>query len=617
MRASLVAIAGPLQGSVFPLQNELSIGRSPENTVVVEDAALSRRHFTITERDGRFELRDAASRNGTRVNGVPVAAKFLEPQDEIRAGRSVFLFVVESDTSIVPPGRGPDLNVEKTVLLSRADALYARPEPALAQAPDMARTTRDLTTLLRIASVVPEKRGADGLFQAILELSDRAVPARASAVLLISSADDVEVASERCGSGQAEGGMFHRSLIDRAISDRIGVLGDTALVVPVVARERVSALLYFDGPERGAFDRHHLELAMGIANIVAGSVESALEAQRLERENRRLRAEINIEHDMVGSAPAMRQVFNFIARAAPADSTVLLRGESGTGKELVARAIHRNSARASQPFLAINCAALTETLLESELFGYEKGAFTGALNQKRGKFEEAQGGTLFLDEVGELVPALQAKLLRVLQECEFFRVGGNRPIRTDVRVIAATNRDIEQAVRDRSFRQDLYYRLNVVSVTLPPLRERREDIPALAEFFIQKHARRVKRTVTGISPEAAGCLQGYEWPGNVRELENAIERAAVLGSTELIVREDLPEAIAEAARPAGAAGGDFHDLVVQAKRRIVLDTLERAGGSISEAARLLGLHPNNLHRLIRTLELRPEMKRRAEDGDGS
>jgi Nif-specific regulatory protein len=353
---------------------------------------------------------------------------------------------------------------------------------------------------------------------------------------------------------------------------------------------------------------------MGAAHIIAGPLETALHAARVEQENQRLRAEINIQHEMVGAAPAMRQVFTFIARAAPADSTVLIRGESGTGKELVARALHRNSPRAAKPFLAINCAALTETLLESELFGYEKGAFTGALNQRRGKFEEAEGGTLFLDEVGELAPALQAKLLRVLQEREFYRVGGSRTIRTDVRVLAATNRELEEAVRERTFRQDLYYRLNVVSVKIPPLRERREDITTLAEYFVQKHTQKVKRIVSGISVDAGACLTRYEWPGNVRELENAIERAVVLGSTELILREDLPEAVAEAGSGTAAAG-DYHDLVQQARRRIVLDSLDRTGGSISDAARLLGLHPNNLHRLIRTLDLRPEMKKRMDSVD--
>ena len=220
---------------------------------------------------------------------------------------------------------------------------------------------------------------------------------------------------------------------------------------------------------------------------------------------------------------------------------MLIGGESGTGKELVARAIHRNSPRANKPFVAINCAAIPEGLLESELFGHEKGAFTGASAQKKGRLEMADGGVVFLDEIGELAPALQVKLLRVLQEREFERVGGSRPISVDIRLIAATNKDLEAAVKARTFREDLYYRLNVVSLECPPLRDRREDIPVLAEYFVAKFAAKCKVKAKRISPEAMAGLVNYDWPGNVRELENAIERALVLGVSEMIEPEDLPE----------------------------------------------------------------------------
>ena len=617
MRASLVSIAGPLQGSAFPLTGEFWLGRAPGNALTIEDASLSRRHCVIVQRDGRYLIRDADSRNGTRVNGVPLTTeRLLEPQDEIRAGRSVFLFVADSTTAAaVSIASAGVVRHENTVVLSSADALYTRPA-GLRRLETGERTERDLQTLLKIASLLPERRGAAALERTLLEVIAAAVPASRAAVVLVDSSNGLEVAEQWARDGEDNTITLYQEVIESVLQNRTGVLLTAPcglMVVPVVARGRVFALLYFEHSRpAGMFEKGDLELAMGVAHIIAGPLDGALHADRLELENQRLRAEINIEHEMVGAAPAMRNVFTFIGRAAAADSTVLIRGESGTGKELVARALHRNSRRSSKLFLAINCAALTETLLESELFGHEKGAFTGAVNQKRGKFEEAEGGTLFLDEVGEMAPALQAKLLRVLQEREFTRVGGNRALRTDVRVLAATNRDLEQAVRERTFRQDLYFRLNVLSVNMPPLRERREDIPALADHFMQKHARKVKRTVTGISDDAGECLARYEWPGNVRELENAIERAIVLGSTELILREDLPEAIAEAA-PAGAAAGDYHELVQQARRRIVLDSLDRAGGSITEAARLLGLHPNNLHRLIRTLELRPELKKRAAD----
>jgi two-component system, NtrC family, response regulator HydG len=256
---------------------------------------------------------------------------------------------------------------------------------------------------------------------------------------------------------------------------------------------------------------------------------------------------LNLYAGMVGKSEAMREVHRFIAKVAPTDSTVLICGESGTGKGLVARAIHENSPRASQLFVTINCAALAEGLLESELFGHERGAFTGTVAMRKGKFEIADGGTLLLDEVGELNPALQAKLLRVLQHHEFERVGGTRPIRVDVRILAAGNRDLEAAVRSNIFRQDLFLRLNVIGFTVPPLREHREDIPALAAHFAKRFSEKLKRPPMEISAEARAALMRYDWPGNVRELENAIEMAVVLGSTGVILPEDLPETVVEPA----------------------------------------------------------------------
>src|SRR5262249_54862548 len=342
---------------------------------------------------------------------------------------------------------------------------------------------------------------------------------------------------------------------------------------------------------------------VGVAGMASGALDNARRLEWLEIENRRLRSDFNLEHNMVGEGPKMREIYQFIAKAAPTNSTVLIRGESGTGKELVARAIHLNSARSHHPFVAINCAALSETLLESELFGHERGAFTGAITQKKGKLEVATGGTVFLDELGELALPLQAKLLRVLQEREFERVGGTKAIKVDIRLIAATNRDLEKAVQDRTFRQDLYFRLNVISVTLPALRERREDIPLLAGYFAMRFSKDVGRLVKGISPEARKCLAQYDWPGNVRELENAIERAVVLGTTELIQPEDLPESLLEKQAVPGVQVTEYHQAVKEAKRQLVLKAFQEAGGNYAQAARLLGIHPNNLHRLIRNLDL--------------
>jgi transcriptional regulator with GAF, ATPase, and Fis domain len=267
-----------------------------------------------------------------------------------------------------------------------------------------------------------------------------------------------------------------------------------------------------------------------------------------------------------------------------------------------------NSSRARKPFLAINCGTLVENLVESELFGHEKGAFTGAITQKLGKLEIADGGTLFLDEVGELTAPIQVKLLRVLENGEFERVGGKRSIKVDVRIIAATNRDLEAAIKTGGFREDLYYRLNVVSVVMPSLRERPEDILLLARFFLDKYSRECKRRVTGISAEALALLKAYDWPGNVRELENVIERAVVLGETDRIGPEDLPETMLENLSSDDSSPLKYYEAIKETKKQLIIKALKQAEGNYTEAARLLGVHPNNLHRLIRSLDLKAILK---------
>ena len=273
----------------------------------------------------------------------------------------------------------------------------------------------------------------------------------------------------------------------------------------------------------------------------------------------------------------------------------------------MARAIHENSPRRDNPFVAINCAAITETLLESELFGHEKGAFTGATGLKKGRLEIANSGTLFLDEIGEMPLTLQAKLLRVLQNREFERVGSTRSMKVDARFVAATNRDLEKAMQAGSFRPDLFYRLNVVSVTTPPLRAHREDIPLLAMYFAAECSKKCNRPLKGISPQARAILMSYSWPGNVRELENAIERAVVLGAGDTIVPEDLPEALLEGQSDVSTVS-KYYQSINELKKHLILEAIEQGGGMITEAARILGVHPNYLHRLIRNLQLRAPQK---------
>lgn len=312
---------------------------------------------------------------------------------------------------------------------------------------------------------------------------------------------------------------------------------------------------------------------------------------------------VNCRYEIVGESAKLRDLLELIERVAPTSSTVLIQGESGTGKELVARALHSNSPRAGGPLVAINCAAITETLLESELFGHEKGAFTGAVSRKKGKIEMAEGGTLFLDEISELAAGMQAKLLRALQEREFDPVGGTRSVKVNVRVIAATNRNLAEEVQAGRFRSDLFYRLNVVNLTTPSLRERREDIPLLAKNFIAKVSEKYHASPKMLSAEALTLLMQYDWPGNVRELENAVERAVVLGASEEIVAEDLPAALREPVHREMTDPG-FQGAVKENKKQLVLQALEKANGYYVDAAKILGLHPNSLLRLIRTLGLR-------------
>ncbi|VUS60282.1 sigma-54-dependent response regulator transcription factor ZraR [Klebsiella huaxiensis] len=292
---------------------------------------------------------------------------------------------------------------------------------------------------------------------------------------------------------------------------------------------------------------------------------------------------------MVGDSPAMQALLSNIALVAPSDATVLICGESGTGKELVARALHASSRRNNQPLVTLNCAALNESLLESELFGHEKGAFTGADKRREGRFEQADGGTLFLDEIGDISPLMQVRLLRAIQEREVQRVGSNQTIKVDVRLIAATHRDLAEEVSAGRFRQDLYYRLNVVTIDMPPLRQRREDIPQLARYFLQRYAERNRKAVQGFTPQAMDLLIHYDWPGNIRELENAVERAVVLLTGEYISERELPLSIAGTPVPVLSLSDDVIQPLVEVEKEVILAALEKTGGNKTEAARQLGI----------------------------
>jgi two-component system response regulator PilR (NtrC family) len=328
-------------------------------------------------------------------------------------------------------------------------------------------------------------------------------------------------------------------------------------------------------------------------------VRNALERRQLKQENVLLKRALRTTHrfsNIVGRSDAMLSVFKLIETVAPTNSTILVTGESGTGKELVARAIHYNSMRRDRPFVALNCGALPETLLESELFGHMKGAFTGAASNKKGLIEVAEKGTIFLDEIGEMSPMMQVKLLRVLQERKFRRLGGTDELEATMRVIAATNQDLSKMVADGRFREDLFYRINVIPLHLPPLRDRSEDIPLLAEYFLTKYREQMDKPISGISQEALDHLEAYEWPGNIRELENVIERAVALEKTQAILLESLPEHIVRRVPKGPAAAGslpesgfDLEEHVKGLEREYIAQALNRAGGVQVKAAELLGM----------------------------
>jgi Nif-specific regulatory protein len=333
-----------------------------------------------------------------------------------------------------------------------------------------------------------------------------------------------------------------------------------------------------------------------VASMIARAVRLRQQAeeqrQRLLEENVRLQEALKERFrpsNIIGESRAMQGVYDLIGRVSGSDATVLIHGESGTGKELVANAIHYNSPRAEKPFIRVNCGALPETVLESELFGHEKGAFTGALARRKGRFELARGGSIFLDEVGDFSAATQVKLLRVLQEREFERVGGAETVKADVRVIAATNRDLEELIAAGEFRRDLYYRLNVFPIYLPPLRERRTDIPLLADRFVEKYGAANEKSIARISGPAMDMLMAYDWPGNVRELENCIERAVLLTTDEVIHAHNLPPSVQTAHGPAGAGAEGLQAALDNLEREMILEALRASGGNKAAAARALGV----------------------------
>jgi len=620
MQPRLAAISGRLKGAVFNVSDEGAvIGRETSANLCIAESAVSRRHSKLEKTGDDYVINDLDSLNGTFVNDVPVKSRVLQHGDRIRIGESQFLFLLfDGDES----SKSSQIEIDERQVLSGStvqvrfdDALYLM--------------ARDLSALMKVSTTINAIRGLEELQERLLMLLFEVVPAQRGAILLGTegSPDPASVFGLDRKHGKDQTVIVSRTIIRQVMRDGVALLtsnpldpdlGTNSLIaagaqsvmcLPLMMLDRIMGVIYLDSTDpHDQFNKDHLQLVTAISGIAAVAIENARQFEWLESENQRLLADVNIDHNMIGESAAMQKVYHFISKVAPTDSTVLITGESGTGKELAARAIHRNSKRAQKPFVAVNCSALNESLLESELFGHERGAFTGALAQKKGRLEIADGGTLFLDEIGELSSALQVKLLRVLQEREFERVGGTQTIKIDIRLIAATNRNLEEAIEAGEFRQDLYYRLNVVSFELPALRDRREDIQLLANYFANKYSIKCNRKLRGLSPEARVRLNAYDWPGNVRELENTIERAVVLGTTDLILPEDLPEALLESGGHIARSTASYHDAVAATKKQIILAAMEKSKGSYTEAAKLLGVHPNYLHRLIRNLNLKDQIK---------
>jgi len=556
MEAELIVIEGTLSGTRTPLGvHEVRAGRAPASEIRLQDSAAAWEHCLFRPQSGGHCVVDRDTAEGTFVNGRRVSQTLLAPGDRIAIGDTVFLY---RQAGPLEDGHS---------LLQACSLLF----------------------LFRALAATENQGYRDTIEAQLLELLGEMIPSAGCATVLGRSSEEI--------AAQVPARL--RALVLEAIDEGSAAAGD-AIAAGLWVRGKLAGALaaWFPAdPPQGARD------ALGaVATLAAAALESQVDIERLRSENRLLRDRVDYaETGIAGESILIHKLLGMIARLAPLDTVVLISGETGCGKELVARALHRLSPRAAHPFVAINCAALTETLLESELFGHEKGAFTGAVAQKQGKLEAAGEGTVLLDEIGEMALSLQAKMLRVLQEREFERVGSTRTLRLQGRIVAATNRDLREEVRKGTFREDLYHRLNVVTLRVPPLRERPEDVLPLARYFLGRSAVRCGRSVSGFSAEAERCLSLYGWPGNVRELENAVERAVVLGETELIQAEDLPETVVEAA-PHSADG--LQSSVSESKRNLIMAAWRESGGDHNRTAARLNIHPNSLRRLLRVLNLR-------------
>ena len=624
MAPRLIVVDGPLAGQTFPLDGERkSIGRGPSNDIDIPDLQISQHHCLLEVQAGKPAIVDQGSRNGVFVNDIRVGeTTILRDRDEVRLGATRLLFLADESS---PRASGILVDFQ-TVELVPSESQYLK--TTLSQdAASTPRVARDLNVLLRLSEEINAIRRSDVLQEELLERIFDIVPAEQGTIRLSDEKQSGFVSSvTRQRRKDSEIRMPSETITRRVLDRGIAVLSNdvldgqdpsqsivvnsirSVLCVPLILFEKKIGVIYLDTRDPSTpFDARHLELLSAIAAIAAVALEHVRYVEWLEKEKSRLDQQITTHYGLIGDGAKLREVKRMISRAAVADSTVLITGESGTGKEVVAWAIHRHGGRANNRFVAVNCGAIPRELVESELFGHKKGTFSGADKDRKGHFEEANGGTIFLDEIAELPLETQVKLLRVLSTHQVVPLGTSQPVDIDTHVVAATNRDLESLVKSRAFREDLFYRLNVLRINTPPLRERIEDLPALVNHFFQKYKHKAGRDLLGTHPDFLKALSEYNWPGNIRELENAVESAIVVGEGDRLRAEDLPQPIGRIAS-AGPTARRFYAAIKDASRQTILQAFRTSeSATFAEVGQILGLHENLVHRKVTELGIRADV----------
>jgi len=630
----LVWVEGEGAGRTIPLlSHRTTFGRSADNDVVLPGKKSSRAHAQVVLTQGLVALIDLGSSNGTQVNGLPVRKTFLNSGDRVDLGDNAFVFYEGQPQIDVPPSAPAPFDFAAVNQSEQrgetVTELRAIEDPAMIRA-ELESTHAQLRALFTVSRELPRAGGPNEAIALLAESLHLATGAN-RVLLWLREADAlpalpafVETVGDLVSPPPVE--TFPRAVLEWVEQQRrplmlapgVGPMSAESLpqyplmVLPVEGGSARPGILVIERIGRtDSFLKRDLDFALATCGYLVLVLAELLERATMARTERALASE-RFGNMIIGQSAAMRELIAETIRVAEADCSVLIRGESGTGKELIARSIHQLGRRSRGPFVAVNCGAIAPTLMESELFGYEKGAFTGAHARKAGQFEAADGGTIFLDEVSELPPDAQVKFLRVLQEGEFYRVGANRPEHVDVRVIAATNRDLEKMIAEGLFREDLYFRLNVVELTIAPLRERREDIAPLTEYFFHELRRQIPTTIERISSHVMATLTQYHWPGNVRQLRNAIEHALVMGSGKWLSLSHLPSYITSPftvepkreTEDETPPPSDLDELTLDGvERKHIEAVLRLCDGNKQRAAQLLGISRSTLYEKMRSYGL--------------